>query len=91
MYSLNKPRKPKPIKTQAERILDKFGGARRLASTLQAIGRPRDVTAIYRWTYPKSKGGTNGTVPRIAWDDVLAAARAEGIMLTPEDLDPRPR
>ncbi len=74
---------------QAERIIKKFGNARALSRALQALGDPkksRSPAVIYRWTYPRSRGGTAGRIPSNALDDVLAAARLEGIFITPEDL-----
>lgn len=80
--------KLKPLKPQAKRVIDRFGGPRRLARILKAIGRPKDPACIYRWTYPKERGGTGGIIPTSAWNDVLFAARVEGILLTVEDLFP---
>jgi len=77
---------PNLKRTQAERILERFGGARRLAPL---IGR--DPATVYKWTYPRSAGGTDGLIPTKSYDKVLKAARAEGIYLTPADLDPNPR
>lgn len=44
-----------------------------------------DVSRVYRWTYPKEKGGTNGRIPTKHQQKLLDAARAEGIDLAPED------
>jgi hypothetical protein len=77
------------IVTQAERIIERFGGVRNLIDALENIGIKRDLTNIYRWTYSKEKGGTGGLVPTTALIDVIAAARKEGVFLTQEDLDPR--
>jgi len=70
-------------RTQARRIFIKFGGPRRVAA---ATGH--DPSCVYRWDYPKSKGGTGGIVPLDALRKVRIAARAEGILLTDEDLSP---
>lgn len=76
--------------SQADRILAKFGGPTRLAYILQSLGiKARGQSTIARWRYPKSKGGTGGRIPNQAWPLVFAAARAEGIVITAEDLDPR--
>lgn len=69
---------------QAQRIIDKFGGAPRLAMALNC-----DVSAIYKWNYEKEKGGTSGLVPSSTMPDVMNAAEILGIELTSEDLDPR--
>lgn len=71
--------------TQAERVIAKFGSAYRLARLLN-----KDPAAVYRWTYPKNRGGTGGLVPASAMQHILRVARLEGVLLTPEDLDPRP-
>lgn len=74
---------------QAERVIGKFGGARQLSAILGAIGRPREKTTIYKWTYPRKRGGTGGVIPSCAWDDITAAARHKKITITAEDADPR--
>jgi len=75
--------------TQASRIVDKFGGPGRLANLMKFHGRPRNRVNIYRWNYPRSKGGTNGLIPTSALDDILYVARREGIYLSDDDLKPR--
>lgn len=77
--------------SQAERILLKFGGARRLSRLMKACGRTKDPTSIYKWTYSKEKGGTGGLIPTAAWSDILLVARMEGLLITSEDMDPRER
>lgn len=76
--------------SQAERVIEKFGGVPRLCALLHAIGRPRDRTVIYRWMYSKDRGGADGVIPSTAWPDLILAARMEGIILTSQDMDPRP-
>jgi len=76
----------KPRLTQAERVILKFNGARKLA---KAIGC--DMATVYKWTYPKAKQGCEGLIPSSAMRKVLAAARREGILLTNEDLSPERR
>lgn len=69
--------------TQANRVIQKFGGARKLAAALKV-----DPTAVYKWTYPVAKQGTGGRIPTGKLESVLRAARREGILLTPDDLWP---
>ncbi|TXG77606.1 hypothetical protein E6Q11_02435 [Candidatus Dojkabacteria bacterium] len=76
--------------TQAERIIRKFGGAQRLAKLLELTGEPISAPTIYRWTYPRRDGGTNGLIPPDSLIKVLKAARFDGLLLTSQDLDPRP-
>jgi hypothetical protein len=76
--------------TQAQRVIAKFGGPRALARALKENGTPRDPATIYRWTYPSHTNGRGGIIPKNAWGDILAVARIQGVLLTAEDLDPRP-
>lgn len=69
---------------QAEKIIAKFGGPAKMAAALEC-----DVSAIYKWTYSKEKGGTDGLIPSSSMPVVLNAADVLGIELTPHDLDPR--
>lgn len=78
-----------PELTQAERVLKKFGGARRLSAILLVVGKPRDPSCIYRWTYPKEKGGTGGLIPTSVWPDLILAAKYDGVLLESELTDPR--
>lgn len=82
---------PPPPVTQAERIFAKFGGASKLCKALAQLADKsahRCVSAVYRWNMPKANGGSNGLIPTSALADVLAAARLQGIVITPEDLFP---
>ncbi len=56
------------MSSQASKIIEKFGGARRLASLIGY--RP---SGVYRWMYPKGKGGTGGYIPTSAIDKVKKA------------------
>lgn len=81
---------PSAPPSQAEKVLAKFGGARSLARALQRLDpkKHRDPASIYKWTYPRNKGGTGGLIPGYALGAVLEAARVEGILLSPDDLYP---
>jgi len=78
-----------PKKSQAQVLISKFGGARNLMRALKRIGKARNASTVYRWTYPTAKGGTGGVIPAESLVDVLAAARMEGVFITPQELDPR--
>jgi len=67
----------------AQRIFDKFGGARRLA---RLIGR--NPSALYKWNHPRSQGGLDGLVPTKAVPDIKSAADLMGIDLTASDWAP---
>lgn len=75
--------------SQADRVIGLFGGARRLARTLTALGHPTNPSTVFRWTYPKHRQGTDGMIPTRTWPHILKAARYEGIFLTPDVFDPR--
>ena len=73
-------------KSQARRIFDKFGGARRIAEGLSVA-----PSTVYRWDYEPERGGSGGVIPTRALPKLAALARREGIFLTEQDMDPRPR
>lgn len=64
----------------AANIILKFGGAYTLAKIIDI-----DVTQIYRWTYPKDKGGTNGVIPTKHQQTLLTKAKEFGVDVKPED------
>jgi hypothetical protein len=66
--------------TQAQRIVDKFGGARQLAA---AIGYSKH--AVHRWLRAKEKGGSGGFIPSAALPKIKEAASLLGITIKPED------
>lgn len=74
---------PLGLMSQAERIIDKFNGRYNLA---RLIGK--QPSTIYRWTYPRSKGGTGGLIPNKDLPLIRKAAREQGIYLTEKDLYP---
>jgi amino-acid N-acetyltransferase len=75
--------------SQASRLIEKFGGAYKLSKLLGLAGDPRTPATIYRWNYPRSRGGSDGIVPSNAWPAIMRAARLEGLVLTSDDIDPR--
>lgn len=78
---------------QAQRIIRKFGNARRLCRILKIVGCDYVPSAIYKWTYPKSPinghGGRGGIIPAQAWPWIMKAAAYDGIFITKEDMDTR--
>lgn len=64
----------------ASRIIQKFGGAPVVAGIVAT-----DRTAVYKWTYPKERGGCDGLIPSRYHSLLLHAAREKGIELTPSD------
>ena len=73
------------ISPQAGRIIEKFGGHKRLALIL-GIHR----ATVYRWTWPTARGGTGGVIPTKMVAQIIRAARVEGIFLSSDDLFPGP-
>lgn len=69
------------VMTPAQHIIDLFGG---VGALHKATGTPRST--IYRWTWPKERGGTDGHIPRWHHDDLLKAAEQNGLTLAPIDL-----
>lgn len=66
--------------TPAERIIEKFGGAAKLAELLQV-----DVSRVYRWTYPADRGGTGGLIPTKHQHRLIEIGRDHGIKIAPAD------
>lgn len=88
------PRNTSIIETpypQAHRIIEKFGGIMMLVAEIRAAGYRINTSTVYKWTYPKSKGGSGGLIPTQSWPAVFDAARRAGLTITPSDIDPRPR
>ena len=73
----------------AARIIQKCGGHKAVALITGA-----KLSAVYRWTYPRSRGGRGGVIPRGPQAKLIEAARAGLVNLTAEDfvdLPPRRR
>ncbi len=78
-----------PVETQASRVIAKFGSPYKLVAAMKAVdGKTRAASSIYRWGYPRSKGGSDGQIPTRALRLVMDAARMEGIFIAAEDLYP---
>ena len=66
--------------TPAERVIEKLGGPKRVAKVLKI-----DQSNVYRWNYPRKKGGNDGQVRGRHMQKLLAYARKHGIDLDPSD------
>lgn len=66
--------------TIAERVIEKCGG---VARTAALIGRSESW--VYRWTYPKERGGTGGMVPRSAQESLIRLSQKGEVEITPLD------
>lgn len=64
----------------ARSVLAKIGGVE-VAAKITG----KHVSRIYRWTYPREKGGTGGVVPHDDATKLLEYARANSLDLQPAD------
>jgi hypothetical protein len=64
----------------ASNIIEKCGGHQAVADMLQV-----DVSRVYRWTYPRDRGGSDGVIPAKHQMRLLAEAGSRGITLSPND------
>lgn len=80
------------VRPQAQTLVAKFGGPRELARILrQCSDNPKDhitPSTIYRWMYPRSRGGRGGEIPLESLQIILKCARLAGVMLKTEDIYP---
>lgn len=67
--------------TPAETVVHAFGGFNEVA---KIVGTRRHT--VYRWLWPKEKGGTAGRVPQRYFHRLLAKAEMLGLQLTVEHL-----
>jgi len=58
-------------------IIKQFGGIKALAKAIN-----KDPATIYRWTYTRSKGGTDGIIPSSAQQKISEAARLLNISIS---------
>lgn len=49
----------------------------------------KHVSRVYRWMYPKDRGGTGGLIPQEVQPAILGFAEDNGIDLTERDFFPR--
>lgn len=70
----------------AQRVIEKCG-AGELKRGIVVVSEITGVhtTRVYRWTYPKSRGGTGGTIPSQHQQALLDGARTRFIDLSPAD------
>lgn len=76
-------RTTRPTYDQAIKIINRFGGASRLARALHI-----DRSSVYKWLLPRPYG--DGLIPSRVVPRVVDAARVLGIQLTKDDWAPRP-
>lgn len=64
----------------AKAIIEKAGGVETVA-----VITGRHISRVYRWMYPKERGGTGGSIPHAEALKLIAHAKAEGLSLTAAD------
>lgn len=64
----------------AKTVIEKIGGADAVAKVTG-----RDVSRVYRWMYPRERGGTGGVIPHPEARKLLEHAAANDIALAPGD------
>jgi len=64
----------------ARTIIEKLGGPTKISHKIN-VSR----THIYKWTYPRDKGGTGGTIPYWQIPKLLEMANSEGVTLSEYD------
>mgnify|MGYP001558858584 CR=1 FL=1 len=66
--------------TPADRVIDLLGGP---IATAKASGR--SLMSVYRWTWPRKRGGTGGHVPAEAAQALLRYAKEKNLPLVAAD------
>lgn len=89
MHMKNLRVKDEPKYHQAQKIIARFGNDAEtgVATIARMLGISRQ--AVYLWMKPKAKRGTDGRVPAHQLTKICEMAPLYGVLLTPEDLDPR--
>jgi translation initiation factor IF-1 len=64
----------------AKSIIERLGGVDVVA---EICGKDR--TRVYRWMYPRKRGGTGGLIPQTEFHKLLDYAKRHGIRLRPGD------
>lgn len=69
-----------PAMTPIQRVIEKIG-------SVEAVAEMCGVTVqrAKRWSYPRSRGGTDGNIPVKCMRKLLANAKKLGIDLSPAD------
>lgn len=69
----------KPIRLEpAASIIQTLGGVERVSEITD-----RHISRVYRWMYPKDRGGTGGIIPQPEAAKMLAYAKDKRIRLSP--------
>lgn len=68
------------MRTAADHVIEKCGGFKQVSDWLGI-----DLSAVYRFTYPRERGGTDGVIPARHQTALLQKARENGVDLCPND------
>lgn len=69
-----------PPMQPAHNVITKCGG---VAEVARITGR--NATAVYKWTYPRKRGGTDGIIPTSAMRQLTDAMQRGDVDLKPAD------
>lgn len=72
------------IRGPASSIIERLGGVEAVAKITG-----KHVSRIYRWTYPREKGGTGGLIPQKEIPALITYARRQNIPLEYADFFPQ--
>ena len=72
------------MKTPADKIIGLLGGKKAVSYICRTC-----LSSVYRWTYPKKRGGTGGYIPSRYHVRLLIYARSKGIPLEAADFFPK--
>ena len=67
--------------TAAEYAINLFGSPYKMASAFEKNGYRINPSAIYRWTYPRDRKGSDGRIPSDWHKAIIECAEAEGIQV----------
>lgn len=73
--------KAKHAMQPARRVVDQFGGCRKLARTLTI-----SPSTVSRWMTSAAAKGTDGRIPQKYWGTIIVAAQDSGFTITVNDL-----
>lgn len=60
-------------------VIKSLGGFEKVAEITK-----KHISRVYRWTYPKDRGGTGGFIPQADAEILLAHAKAHDLPVTAE-------
>lgn len=67
----------------AKSVIAKIGGVEKVSEITD-----KHVSRVYRWMYPKERGGTGGMIPQGDIPALIAYARANDIQISADDFFP---